>query len=77
MKNVREILATDEVKAFSQPLQLLETSRRGKTSSWWGFKKDRLTSEAGVFEKCQRQNWQSVIKKATPYVGSSKLIMGS
>ena len=24
MKNVREILATDEVKAFSQPLQLLE-----------------------------------------------------
>ena len=48
MKNVREILATDEVKAFSQPLQLLETSRRGKRVLGGVYKIDRLTIEAGV-----------------------------
>ena len=50
MKNVREILATDEVKAFSQPLQLLETGRRGKHVLGGVYKNDRLTIEAGVLK---------------------------
>ena len=50
LKNVREILATDEVKAFSQPLQLLETSRRGKHVLGGVYKIYRLTIEAGVWK---------------------------